>query len=130
SILLACLSTVTSLSAQTKDTVLSNVYHWNELKPVKKETSVTRQILEGKTVALNYFESHATTLEPGKAPHPPHTHKDQDELVIVKEGQVKITINGVSKTVGPGSIALIMSGDAHGIENTGKTQAAYYIFKY
>jgi (S)-ureidoglycine aminohydrolase len=129
-LLLLCLSTTSSLMAQTKDTLLSNAYHWNALKPVKKESSVTRQILEGKTFALNHFEVHATTLEPGKAPHPPHTHKDQDELVIVKEGQVTITINGISKTVGPGSIALIMPGDAHGIENAGNTQAAYYILKY
>jgi (S)-ureidoglycine aminohydrolase len=128
--LLLCLATTASLHAQTKDTLLSNAYHWNELKPVKKESSVTRQILEGKTFALNHFEVHATTLEPGKAPHPPHTHKDQDELVIVKEGQVKITINGVAKTVGPGSIALIMPGDAHGMENAGNTQATWYILKY
>ena len=130
SLLLLCLYTTSSLTAQTKDTLLSNVWHWNELKPVKKESSVTRQILEGKTFALNHFEVHATTLEPGKAPHPPHTHNDQDELVIVKEGQVTITINGIAKTVGPGSIALIMVDDAHGIENAGNTQAAYYILKY
>jgi (S)-ureidoglycine aminohydrolase len=116
--------------AQKNDSILSGVYYWNKLEPVKEDTRVRRQVLEGKTFALEYFEIHASTLEPGKAPHPPHTHADQEELIIVKEGQVKVTISGQSKIVGPGSIAFAMPGDEHGIENAGKTQATYYILKY
>ena len=117
-------------TAQKNDSVLSGVYYWNKLEPVKEDTRVRRQVLEGKTFALEYFEIHASTLEPGKAPHPPHTHADQEELMIVKEGQVKITIAGKSKIFGPGSIAFAMPGDEHGIENAGKTQATYYILKF
>jgi len=117
-------------TAQKNDSVLSGVYYWNKLEPVKEDTRVRRQVLEGKTFALEYFEIHASTLEPGKAPHPPHTHADQEELMIVKEGQVKITIAGKSKILGPGSIAFAMPGDEHGIENAGKTQATYYILKF
>ena len=86
--------------------------------------------MEGTTTSLSHFEVHSTTLEPGKAPHPPHVHDDMEELIIVKEGQVKITIRGISKIIGPGSIAFAMPGDEHGIENTGTTQATYYILKY
>ena len=106
------------------------MYHWNKLEPIKEDTRVRRQVLEGKTFALEYFEIHASTLEPGKAPHPPHTHADQEELMIVKEGQVKITIAGQSKILGPGSIAFAMPGDEHGIENAGNKIATYYILKY
>jgi (S)-ureidoglycine aminohydrolase len=117
-------------TAQKNDSILSGVYYWNKLEPIKEDTRIRRQVLEGKTFALEYFEIHASTLEPGKAPHPPHTHADQEELMIVKEGQVKITIAGQSKILGPGSIAFAMPGDEHGIENAGKTQATYYILKY
>ena len=116
--------------AQKNDSILSGVYYWNKLEPVKEDTRLRRQVLEGKTFALEYFEIHTSTLEPGKAPHPPHTHADQEELMIVKEGQVKITIAGQSKILGPGSIAFAMPGDEHGIENAGKTIATYYILKY
>src|SRR6185436_16341869 len=119
-----------SLLAQKNDSLLSNVYYWNKLEPIKEDTRVRRQVLEGKTFALENFEIHASTLEPGKAPHPLHTHADQEELMIVKEGQVKITIAGQSKILGPGSIAFAMPGDEHGIENAGKTIATYYILKY
>ena len=116
--------------AQKNDSILSSVYYWYKLEPIKEDTRVRRQVLEGKTFALDHFEIHISTLEPGKAPHPPHTHADQEELMIVKEGQVKITIAGQSKILGPGSIAFAMPGDEHGIENAGKTQATYYILKY
>jgi len=105
---------ITSLQAQKNDSILSGVYYWNKLEPIKEDTRVRRQVLEGKTFALEYFEIHASTLEPGKAPHPPHTHADQEELMIVKEGQVKITIARQSKILGPGSIAFAMPGDEHG----------------
>ena len=93
------------------------------LEPIKEDTRIRIQVLEGKTFALEYFEIHASTLEPGKAPHPPHTHADQEELMIIKEGQVKITIAGQSKILGSGSIAFAMPGDEHGIENAGKTDS-------
>jgi len=121
--------TLTS-AGQKNDSILSGVYYWNKLEPIKEDTRVRRQVLEGKTFALEYFEIHASTLEPGKAPHPPHTHADQEELMIIKDGQVKITIAGQSKILGPGSIAFAMPGDEHGIENAGKTIATYYILKY
>jgi (S)-ureidoglycine aminohydrolase len=113
-----------------QDSLLSNVHYWNNLDPKKEDTRIRRQVLEGKTFALSYFEVHASTLEPGKAPHPPHVHDDQEELMIVKEGQVKITIAGKSRKLGPGSIAFAMPGDEHGIENAGNTQATYFILKY
>jgi (S)-ureidoglycine aminohydrolase len=86
--------------------------------------------MEGSTTSLSLFEVHTSTLEPGKVPHPPHVHNDMEELMIVKEGQVKITIKGISKIMGPGSIAFAMPGDEHGIENAGNTQATYFILKY
>jgi (S)-ureidoglycine aminohydrolase len=119
-----------SLLAQKNDSITSRVYVWNNLEPKKEETRTRRQILEGKTFALSYLGIHASTLEGGKAPHPPHVHDDQEELIIIKEGQVKVTIAGTSKVLGPGSIAFAMPRDEHGIENAGNTQATYYVLRY
>lgn len=123
---------ITSYTAfpQKNDSLISGVYHWDKLTAVKEDSRTRRQVLEGKTFALSYFEVHTSTLEAGKAPHPPHVHDDQEELMIVKEGTVKITIAGQSRILGPGSIAFAMPGDEHGIENAGNTQATYFILKY
>ncbi len=119
-----------SLMAQLKDSLPPHVYEWSSLAVNKEETRLRRPVMEGSTTALSLFEVHSTTLEPGKAPHPQHVHDDMDELMIVKEGQVKITIKGESKILGPGSVAFAMAGDEHGIENTGNTTATYHVFKY
>ena len=118
------------LMAQQTDSLSPRVYNWDGLTAKKEENRIIRQVLEGSTTSLSHFEVQSTTLEPGKAPHPPHVHEDMEELIIVKDGQVKITIEGTSKIMGPGSIAFAMPGDEHGIENISNTQATYYILKY
>ena len=118
------------LLAQKNDSLFSNVYYWNKLETKREDTRVRRQVLEGKTFASSYFEIHASTIAPGNAPHPPHVHDDFEELIIVKEGQVKISIAGTPKNLGPGSIAFAMPGEEHGIENAGNTDATYFILKY
>lgn len=128
--LLAAIISSSLLMGQKTDSLPPHVYDWSALKAITSGDGVKRIIMKGSTTSLANFEVHATTIEPGKAPHPPHVHTDQDELIIVKEGQVKITVNGVSKILGPGSIAFAIPGEEHGIENAGGSLATYYIFKY
>src|SRR4030095_4576778 len=101
------------LFAQQTDSLLSAAYYWKNQVPVKEETGIMRRILKGKTLALEYFEVHAATIDAGKTPQQSYTHNDQEELMIIKEGQLKITIAGKSKILGPGSIAFVMPGDEH-----------------
>jgi len=129
-LMILALATSSSLMAQKNDSLPPRVYAWSELEPKKEETRIIRQFMEGSTTALSQLVVHASTIEPGKAAHPPHVHADVEELVIVKEGQVKITIKGESKILGPGSIAFAMPGDEHGFNNAGNTTATYYVLKY
>lgn len=117
-----------SLLAQ-KDTVESKVYVWNNLKIAKEDTRERRQIATGSGAVLSYMEWHATTIDSGKSPHAPHKH-DDEELIIVKEGELKVTVNDSSKVLGPGSIALFIPGDEHGLFNSGSTKATYYVLRY
>lgn len=121
---------VLGLMAQSGDTLLSKVYRWSELETKKEKDRVRRPVLLGHSFALSHFEIHSSTLKPGKAPHPPHKHADQEELIIVREGQVRVSINDKNEVLGPGSVALIMPEDLHGIENAGKTPAIYYILRF
>ena len=129
-LLAAILIIASSVKAQKTDSLPPHVYRWDSLITTIEDTRIRKEIMEGSTTSLAYFEVHASSIQPGKALHPPHTHTDQEELMIIKEGQVKVTINGVSNTLGPGSIAYAIPGDEHGIVNEGKTQSDYYIFKY
>ena len=56
----------------------ANVHNWNKLEVKQTKSGERRQILDGKTEVFDHFEIHVTTLNPGKAPHGSHTHKDHE----------------------------------------------------
>lgn len=110
--------------------VTSGVYAWNERPVEQQETRERRPFFKGSTTHLSHFEVHASTLEAGKQPHGSHTHDREEELVLVREGTLQVTIGRETHLLGPGSIALILPGDEHGFSNAGDTPASYYIMKY
>ena len=110
--------------------VESRVYNWDELKPVKDEFRIRRQIIDGATTTLVSFTVHASTLEPGLMPHAAHTHPEEEELIIIRDGSLQATIKGHSRVLGPGSIAFVIPGEEHGFENTGDKPATYYVLKF
>ncbi len=128
-VFIIALFSTSALMAQ-EGQVQSAIYRWNESEVHQEETREVRSFLEGSTTDLEKLEIHATTLAPNEAPHPSHTHEAEEELIIIKEGSLKVTIEGKTAVLGAGSIALIMPGDEHGLENAGNTQASYYIMKY
>jgi (S)-ureidoglycine aminohydrolase len=132
-LLIAAILTAASVTAQTTTSssqpIKSDVYSWQNLQPEKKESSVRRQIIDGVSPVVDNLEVHATTIEPGGSAHAPHSHPEE-ELLIIKEGTVKVTINDKTQILGPGSIAYSRPGDQHGVTNVGKTAATYYVLKY
>ena len=85
-----------------------------------------RAILEGSTHDGHKIEAHATELAAGAMPHPPHRHK-HEEMFLLRDGTVEVTVNGKSTRLGPGGIAFIASNDEHGIKNVGSTPAQYFV---
>lgn len=108
----------------------SGVFHWSEL-PVKKEAQrESRKILEGTTTEFEYFEIHATTQYKGAVPRPPHTQKDIEEVIIIKEGTLKCTIGDKTAVLGTGSVLLIPPLESQTFENTGDGPVTYYVLMF
>lgn len=122
-------ASILSAVIATGQTVQSDVYVWKNLPVEKRETSDRRAIFDAAGAVNDNIESHTTTLAPGKAAHAPHKHPEE-ELLIVKEGTIKMTINDKTQLLGPGSVAYVYPGDEHGAVNAGTTNATYYIIKY
>jgi quercetin dioxygenase-like cupin family protein len=110
--------------------VTSGVFHWADLPVKKEEQRETRKIAEGTTAEFQYFEIHATTQIKGAAPRPPHTQKDIEELIIVKEGKVKCTVGNKTSVLGAGSVLLIPPLESQAFENVGDGPLAYYVFMF
>jgi mannose-6-phosphate isomerase-like protein (cupin superfamily) len=85
-----------------------------------------RPIIEGLLHDGHPVEAHATELAPDNMPHSSHHHK-HEEMFLVREGTVEVTVNGQATRLGPGGVAFIGSGDDHGIRNVGDTPAHYFV---
>ena len=108
----------------------SGVFHWLEL-PVKKEAQrESRKLLEGTTNEFEYFEIHATTQYKGAVPRPPHTQKDLEEVIIIKEGTLKCTIRNKTASLSTGSVLLIPPLEPQIFENTGNGPVTYYVLMF
>ena len=120
---------VPALMAQN-DTVPAHLYRLSQLPVLQDSSRLRVQLMNGSTALLDKLEAHLTILLPGQAAHPPHTHTSTEELLIVKEGQLTVTINGKQKTLLPGGLALALPGDLHAAVNKGNTTTSYYVIKY
>ncbi len=121
---------ISSASFAQTDTIPSMAYNVSAL-PVLKDSSRYRiQIMDGHTPYLSNLEVHITMLEPGRSAHPAHKHANTEELIIVKEGKLKVTIAGKTKILGPGGVAMAMPGDLNEAVNDSKQRVSYYLLKY
>ncbi len=123
-----CLS---SLSAFAQlQAVESIAYHWAEHPVTISEDRESRKILEGTSPHLEYLEIHATTQFIGAKTKPAHANEDIEELIIVKEGLLKITIEDESTIMGAGSVILLMPRQMHSLKNVGDIPLTYYVMRY
>ncbi|UFH53596.1 cupin domain-containing protein [Spirosoma sp. KNUC1025] len=107
----------------------SKVYSWSQSPVVKHTGYEDRTILEGTTRDFADLSVHAITLFANQPPQ--HAQKlDEEQLLIVKEGELTLTLGEKTKTLGPGSVALVMPGDLHRLENKTLRPLTYYMMRY
>jgi quercetin dioxygenase-like cupin family protein len=120
-------SRITAFPAHEK--VTSIVIDTEKLPSVKTASGSRKDVFNGPSVTLNTFESHITTINPGQSAHPPHTHGNE-EMLLVKEGKLLVTIKGVKYLATPGSIIFYNSNDPHGTLNVDDKPTTYYVFSW
>lgn len=133
-LLVACASVALTCSvgafAQADKAVLGPaVFDFTKLTAVPNATGSVRQVVQQPTATLQELEMHITTLNPGVSSHPPHTHPNE-EMVIIREGVVETLSGGVWKRIGPGSIIFNASNSPHALRNVGTTPAVYHVINW
>jgi mannose-6-phosphate isomerase-like protein (cupin superfamily) len=83
----------------------------------------------GDTPASTQFVTGRFVLDPGKTPHAPHTHAEE-EVMIVESGSGEIFCDGKTTLVGPGSVMFTTPNAPHGITNTGDKPLVFYFVKW
>jgi mannose-6-phosphate isomerase-like protein (cupin superfamily) len=116
-----------ALQAQQQH-VPSKVYLFDNLTVRHTDTVDYRAIVDGKTIDGCKFSVHESALSPNQEPHPPH-HHNGEEMFLMIDGTLEVTINGKASRITKGSVAFIGSGDQHGIRNVGTTPAKYFVIE-
>ena len=93
-------------------------------------------LFRGSTAALDSMSCHAAVLSSGYSPHPPHTHADE-ELLIVLAGEADLLVaKGPSYEgarplhVKAGDFAYYPPGQHHTIRNSGPSPVTYMMFRW
>lgn len=107
-------------------TLPSKAYKFDEMPVETSGENQLRHVFDGETHAGVRIELHETDLPPGGAPHPPHHHV-HEEMILIREGTMEVTIDGRSAKLGPGSVAYVASNQEHGWRNAGTTRAQYFV---
>ena len=115
-----------ALAAAQKQPLASATFKYEDLPVRANGQNRSRQILNGGTHTGYPVELHETELAPGMAPHPPHQHA-HEEILMLREGTLEVTISGKKTIMGPGSVAWVASNDHHGWRNVGEGRARYFV---
>jgi mannose-6-phosphate isomerase-like protein (cupin superfamily) len=111
-------------------TVLETTFvDWDSLIARDTAAGQSRQVFDNPTTTLDKFEVHITTLNPGKESHPVH-HHPWEEMLLIKDGDFEVSINGKPHHAGPGSLVFLASNDPHNAKNVGTTPGTYYVINF
>lgn len=85
--------------------------------------------LSGDTPGSTKFVTGRFVIPPGKTPHPPHTHAEE-EVMIVETGTGEIYCDGKTTKVANGSVMYTTPNASHAILNTGDKPLVFYYIKW
>jgi len=104
----------------------SGIFSYDQLQIQKSSTTEIRQMLTGPTHSGYRIDLHETALAPGQMPHAAHRHV-HEELMLVREGTIEVTVGTKTTRIGPGSAVYIASNEEHGWKNVGTSPAKYFV---
>jgi quercetin dioxygenase-like cupin family protein len=107
--------------------LVSKAYEFNDL-PVRSSANggKSRQVFDGLTSRGQRITMHISELPPGEAPHPP-ARQPHEEIIMIREGTLEVTLNGQTTRLGPGSVIFSSLNDLNGWKNLGTTPVQYYV---
>jgi len=107
--------------------------------PLEQDPSVgwkPHPLFKGATADVRMIGCHASVLDPGRQPHPPHRHEDEEVLIIL-DGEADLLLQDSADAaeiqrhrVRRGTVAYYPAQFAHTIENASERPVTYLMFKW
>lgn len=108
------------------DRLRSSVIDWEKLRPVPTAGGARRDLVNSPTLTFANLEVHATTANPG-APAGESVRQPWPMLVIVKDGAMEATVDGVPHLAGPGSMVYMAPNALRSMRNPGTVPSTYFV---
>jgi len=102
---------------------------WAMLHERITPNGIYRPVFDAPAPTLERFEMHVTTLKPGAKPHDPHYHP-WEEILVLKEGALRVHINGQDRPATAGAVIFFASNDAHTVANDSDQPVTYYVINF
>jgi mannose-6-phosphate isomerase-like protein (cupin superfamily) len=125
-------------SAASSTATIGSVVHRFELPLADAPPESWRPFpaFRGATPILEDMSCHASVLDGGHSPHPPHAHLEE-ELLLALHGDVELVVATREDDpapevtrIAPGSFVYYPSGQYHTIRNPGASPVAYLMLKW
>ena len=113
-------------SVEKLPVIKTRAYVYKDLAVTTNGQNRQRRMFTAKTHTGFKIESHQSDIAPGEVNHPPHQHL-REELMLIREGTMELTISGKPYRLGPGDVGVIGSNEMHNAKNVGTTRAEYFI---
>lgn len=107
----------------------SFVMDWNDMKFKPHNHGGVRQLFDRQTAMLNRFDVHVTTLNPRFNSHPPHTHKNE-EIILMVDGVGDMSIDGNLYRLSTGGLCYVTSMILHNITNVSDYPITYFAIQW
>ena len=107
----------------------SVLYDPRDVRTEKHPFGALRIYCDGSTSGLKSLVIGSIVLNLGEQPHPPHTHPEE-EILLVTEGTGQISLKGNASAAEPGALMYAAPNDLHGIRNTGAAPLTFYFIKW
>ena len=102
---------------------------WYDMEYRPHERGGVRQLFDRKTMMMNRFDIHITSLNPGISSHPPHTHVNE-EIILMLDGEGEMILGDKKQRIVTGDAAWVESMIPHNITNIAKRPAVYFAIQW
>lgn len=102
---------------------------WASFRVTKTDKGETRPVFDRPSSMFPRFDVHATVLNPGRASHPPHTHRTE-EIILMTQGSGQILIDKTAHPAAAGDVVLLRANVPHAFTNTSQAPVGYFAIQW
>ena len=107
----------------------SFITNWDDINFKPTDKGGVRQFFDRPTSMLNRFDIHVTQLNVGFKSHDPHTHVNE-EIILMLDGNAEMQIGNDHQKANPGDVVLLNSMVLHNLTNVGKAPCLYFAIQW